>query len=76
MQIRFLQRLAVELRDSEWSVEAIGNTIRKTTADLGTTAREAYIAIYWAMLGRSHGPNASALIFEIGKSAAIELFGS
>ncbi len=70
------QKMAVELRDSEWSDEAIGNTIRMTSANSGVSGREAYIALYWAMLGRSHGPKASALIFEIGKSAAIELFGS
>ena len=40
------------------------------------SGREAYIALYWAMLGRSHGPKASALIFEIGKTAAVELFSS
>tara|TARA_B100000609_G_scaffold58606_1_gene45815 strand:- start:26942 stop:27730 length:789 start_codon:yes stop_codon:yes gene_type:complete len=75
-QLSFLEKLAVELRDSEWSDEAIGNTIRMTSANSGVSGREAYIALYWAMLGRSHGPKASALIFEIGKSAAIELFGS
>ena len=75
-QLSFLEKLAVELGDSEWSDEAIGNTIRMTSANSGVSGREAYIALYWAMLGRSHGPKASALIFEIGKSAAIELFGS
>ena len=75
-QIKFLQRFTVELRNSEWSDEAIGNIIRMTSANTEVSGREAYIALYWAMLGRSHGPKASALIFEIGKNAAIELFGS
>ena len=75
-QIKFLQRLAVELRDSEWSDEAIGNTIRSISPDCGVSGREAYVALYWAMLGREHGPKASSLILEIGKSAAIELFNS
>ena len=75
-QIAFLEKLAVELRDSEWSDEAIGNTIRMTSANTGVSGREAYIALYWAMLGRSHGPKASSLLFEIGKDDAIKLLSS
>ena len=70
-QLSFLEKLAVELGDSEWSDEAIGNTIRMTSANSGVSGREAYIALYWAMLGRSHGPKASALIFEIGKASSL-----
>ena len=75
-QITFLQRLAVELSDSEWSDEAIGNTIRTISSDCGVSGREAYIALYWAMLGRKHGPKASSLLLEIGKDDAIKLLSS
>ena len=75
-QLIFLRNLASVLGDSEWSDEAIGNTIREMTSASEISGREAYIALYWAMLGRSHGPKASALIFEIGKTAAVELFSS
>lgn len=75
-QLSFLEKLAVELGDSEWSDEAIGNTIRMTSANSRVSGREAYIALYWAMLGRSHGPKASSLLFEIGKDEAIKLLSS
>ena len=75
-QLSFLEKLAVELSDSEWSDEAIGKTIRMTSANSGVSGREAYIALYWAMLGRSHGPKASSLLFEIGKDDAIKLLSS
>jgi len=75
-QIAFLERLAEGLRSSEWSDEAIGTTIRKTAPDCGVSGREAYVALYWAMLGRNHGPKASSLLFEIGKDNAIKLLSS
>ena len=75
-QLIFLGNLASNLRDSDWSDEAIGTRIRETASTSEISGREAYIALYWAMLGRSHGPKASALIFEIGKTAAVELFSS
>ena len=66
-QLIFLGNLASDLRDSDWSDEAIGTRIRETASSSEISGREAYIALYWAMIGRSHRPKASALIFEIGK---------
>ena len=35
-QLSFLEKLAVELGDSEWSDKAIGNTIRMTSVNSGS----------------------------------------
>ena len=75
-QSTFLQKLAGELSNTEWSDEAIGSTIRTIAPGCGIGGREAYVALYWVMLGRNYGPKASAILFEIGREAAIELLTS
>ena len=72
----FLSSLAEGLAELNWSEQAIGATIRTIAPDCGISGREAYIALYWAMLGRNHGPKASSLLFEIGKNEAISLLSS
>jgi lysyl-tRNA synthetase class 1 len=72
----FLSSLAEGLAELNWSEQAIGATIRTIAPDCGISGRDAYIALYWAMLGRNHGPKASSLLFEIGKNEAISLLSS
>jgi lysyl-tRNA synthetase class 1 len=72
----FLSSLAEELAESDWSEQAIGTTIREVAPACGIGGREAYIALYWALLGRNHGPKASALLFEIGRESVIALLSS
>lgn len=75
-QSAFLTSLSAILSHIEWSEEAIGPAIRDTAAANGIGGRQAYVALYWALLGRSHGPKASALIYEIGREAATSLLNS
>ncbi len=75
-QSSFLSALGETLADSEWSDEAINQSIRTVTKESEIGGRQAYVALYWALLGRSHGPKASALILEIGQEAAIALLTS
>lgn len=72
----FLSSLVEELAESDWSEQAIGTTIREVAPTCGIGGREAYIALYWALLGRNHGPKASALLFEIGRESVIALLTS
>ena len=72
----FLSSLAEGLAELNWSEQPIGATIRTIAPDCGISGQEAYIALYWAMLGRNHGPKASSLLFEIGKDDAIKLLSS
>jgi len=40
----------------------------------GIERRKGYSSLYWALLGRSHGPKASSLIFELEKGEVLSLF--
>ena len=59
-----------------WHEPDIDATIREVARQYKIGGRGAYIALYWAMLGRNHGPKASSLLFEIGKDDAIKLLSS
>tara|TARA_B100000029_G_scaffold49331_1_gene44995 strand:- start:29 stop:1606 length:1578 start_codon:yes stop_codon:yes gene_type:complete len=75
-QSAFLRDFANALADIDWSDEAIGVTIREVAEASGIGRRQAYAAIYWAMLSRNYGPKASALLYEIGRDAARVLLSS
>ena len=75
-QMNFLSKLVEQFSEINWSDEEISTTIRTTAAKSGISARESYTALYLAMLGRKHGPKASALILEIGRKDAVDLFSS
>jgi len=74
-QKRFLAALSDALAECEWTDSAIGDCIRTVAAEIGIGARDAYIAIYWVMLGKSHGPRASSIINEIGYEQLAGLLG-
>jgi len=38
-------------------------------SELGIDGREAYVAIYWILLGSNYGPKASSIMAEIDKDA-------
>jgi lysyl-tRNA synthetase class 1 len=71
----FLSVLGRALGDCEWTDDAIGDCIKTTAAKVGIGGRDAYIALYWAILGKHHGPKASSLIFEMERDICIELIG-
>jgi len=43
---------------------------------VGIGRREAYVALYWVLLGRSHGPKASSIIAEMTRDEILSLLGS
>ena len=71
----FLSVLGRALGDCEWTDDAIGDCIKTTAAEVGIEGRDAYIALYWAILSKHHGPKASSLIFEMERDLCIELIG-
>jgi len=71
----FLSALSGALSDCEWTDEAIGNCIKETIADVEINGRDAYVALYWVILGKHHGPKASSLISEMERDLCIELIG-
>ena len=64
-QVAFLSALGESLKDCEWTDKAIGDCIRSVAADAGIAGREAYVALYWTVLGKNHGPKASSLMAEM-----------
>ena len=69
----FLSSLSGALSDCEWTDEAIGNCIRETIAEVGINGRDAYVALYWVILGKHHGPKASSLMAEMEKNRFLDL---
>ena len=69
----FLRRLSKSLEDCEWSQDSIREIIRECAIICELVPRDGFSALYWALLGRGHGPRASALISEMDKRVLIDL---
>ena len=69
----FLSALSDALSDCEWTDGAIGNCIKETIAEVGINGRDAYVALYWVILGKHHGPKASSLMAEMEKNRFLDL---
>ena len=72
----FLSALSDELAECEWTGEAIGGCIRSVASEVGIDGRDAYIALYWVILGKSHGPKAASIIAEMEREDFIALANS
>jgi lysyl-tRNA synthetase class 1 len=71
----FLSTLSDSLEDCEWTEEAIGDCIRFVATEVEISHREAYIALYWIILGKNHGPRASSLMAEMESGHLLSLIG-
>ncbi len=69
----FLSALASALVDCEWTDVAIADSIRTTIEEEGIGGRDAYVALYWAILGKHHGPKASSLMAEMESEHLLSL---
>ncbi|MDO8639643.1 MAG: lysine--tRNA ligase [bacterium] len=65
-QKKFLRRVASEL-DKNWNAEAFQKNIYELTKELGLPSKEAFSAIYMALIGKDHGPKAGWLILSLDK---------
>ena len=72
-QIGFLSALGAEFDDCDWTEAEIGSCIRSVAAETGVGGRNAYVALYWAILGKNHGPKASSLIAEMDSASVMSL---
>ncbi|SVB89367.1 uncharacterized protein METZ01_LOCUS242221, partial [marine metagenome] len=61
----FLSALSGVLSDCEWTDATIGDCIRATIDEAGIGGRDAFVALYWVILGKNHGPRASSLMAEM-----------
>ena len=73
-QVRFLSSLTADLSDCNWKESEISSCIKSAASDTGVSGRDAYVALYWAILGKSHGPKASSLIAEMDSDSVLSLF--
>ena len=72
---QFLSALGDSLKNCEWTEKAIGDCIRSVAAEVGIGGREAYVALYWMILGKNHGPKASSLMAEMESGHVLSLIG-
>ncbi|MED5158990.1 MAG: lysine--tRNA ligase, partial [Candidatus Thermoplasmatota archaeon] len=70
---QFLSALGDSLENCEWTEKAIGDCIGSVAAETGIARREAYVALYWIILGKNHGPKASSLMAEMGSEHLLSL---
>ena len=72
---QFLSALGDSLGHCEWTEKAIGDCIRSVAAEAGIAGKEAYVALYWIILGKNHGPKASSLMAEMESRHVLSLIG-
>ena len=73
---QFLSALSPLLSECEWADEQINEAIASACESSGIERRKGYSTIYWALIGRSHGPKASSLLFELDRNSVLSLLGS
>ena len=69
----FLSVLETALSDCEWTDAAIGECIRASIAEVEIGGREAYVALYWVILKKNHGPRIASIMAEFDKDLIISL---
>lgn len=72
----FLAELSSFLSECEWGDDGISEAISDASDSAGIPRREAYAAIYWTLIGRSHGPRASSLLCELERRDVLFLLES
>ena len=74
--IAFLRSLSDLLSKCEWTDMGIGDSISEACVSTGVSRKEGFASIYWAIIGRRHGPKASSLLFEMDREDIVSLLGS
>jgi len=69
----FLASLGGALTDCAWTHEAIGDCIRLVASESGISGRDSYVALYWVILDKPHGPKAASIMAEMDRGALLSL---
>ena len=72
----FLRSLAEMLSECEWTDAGIGESISGACDSTGVSRKDGFASIYWAIIGRRHGPKASSLIVEMDRGEIVSLLES
>ena len=70
---QFLSVLGESIEDCQWTEGAIGDFIRSVADKVGIDRREAYIALYWIILSKSHGPRVATIMAEMDMENMLSL---
>ena len=73
-QIDFLLYLKNILMSCEWNEDAINNGIRESAKEVDIKIKDAFIALYWLLVGKNNGPRIASIISELERSEVIDLF--
>lgn len=65
-QKEFLQKVS-SILDHDWEAEAFQTEVYNITKQMSLQAKEAFAAIYAALIGKDHGPKAAWLILSLDK---------
>jgi len=68
----FLSSLSGALSECDWDEVSIGACIKRVASEVGIGNRDAYIALYWVLLGRDYGPRIASLLAEMDRSELVE----
>jgi lysyl-tRNA synthetase class I len=75
-QIDFLLYLKNILMSCEWNEDGINNGIRESAKEVDIKIKDAFIALYWLLVGKNNGPRIVSIISELERSEVIDLFES
>ena len=70
----FISTLSSLLSKCEWNEDEINQAIANACESADIERKKGYSSLYWALIGRSHGPKASSLLFELERESVISLF--
>ena len=74
--ISFLRSLESLLSECEWTDAGISDSISEACESTGVLRKQGFASIYWAVIGRSHGPKASSLILEMDRKNILSILRS
>jgi lysyl-tRNA synthetase class 1 len=69
----FLSKLSDALSDCDWNEDAIGDCIKSVASEMGMGGRDAYVSLYWVILGKSYGPRVASIMAEFEKGKILSL---
>jgi lysyl-tRNA synthetase class 1 len=75
-QNSFLSEFQKRIIDYEWNESSINECIRESAAAVEIGMRQAYMALYWTILGKYFGPRIAALMSEIDKDEVMAIFSN
>jgi lysyl-tRNA synthetase class I len=75
-QNSFLSEFQKRIIDYEWNESSINECIRESAAAVEIGMRQAYMALYWTILGKYFGPRIAALMSEIDKDEIMAIFSN